>query len=283
MSGGGGNVPSETSSTTQQQLPGWAQPYQRNIAERGYSLSEQPYQQYQGQRVADIAPESQLGLGMATQRAIQGSPEVNASRNMVAQTAAGDYLSPDSNPWLKQTVDRALGDVRTQVNSQFNQGAGGYGGSANQELLTRNLGDTAASMYGGNYQGERLNQLRASQQAPQLAAQDYIDTQALMGVGDVYGQRQQQLLNTQYGDWQQQQQYPYQQLDVLGNALNRSVGNTGTVSSQQSQPVAYNPMAGAIGGGIAGYGLGSAAQNQFGSYSPYVGAALGALGGYNAY
>lgn len=283
MSGSPSDTPSTTHQTTQTQLPGYAQPYATNILERGYGLSTTPFQQYGGQRVADLTPEQQAGLNMTTQRALQGSPELNASRNMIGATAAGDYLHPDSNPYLQATVDRALGDVKGQVNSQFNS-AGGYGGTAHQETLQRGMSEAALNAYGQNYQGERLNQLRASQQAPGMAQADYTDAQALMGAGDVYGQRQQQLLNTQYGDWQQAQEYPYRQLDVLGNALTRSIGGQGTVTQTGSDPnVQFNPTAGAIAGGAAGYGLGSMAQNQFGSYSPYIGAALGALGGYNAY
>lgn len=277
---GGSDVPASTQTQTVQ--PEYAQPYATNLLERGYSASQTPYQQYTGQRVSDLTPEHQAGLQMTTQRALQGAPEMNAARNMVGQTAAGAYLSPDSNPYLKATVDRALGDVSTQINSQFNQGAGGYGGTAHQELMQRGLSEAALNAYGQNYQSERLNQLRASQQAPQLAQADYTDAQALLGAGDVYGQRQQQLLNAQYGDWQQQMEHPYKQLDVLSNALAGSTGGRST-QYQSSSPQQYNPAAGAIGGGIAGYGLGSMASNQFGSYSPYVGATLGALGGYNAY
>jgi len=277
---GGSDVPAST--TTQQTQPEYAIPYAVNLLERGYSQSQTPYQAYTGQRVADLTPEHQAGLQMTTQRAMQGAPEMNAARNMVGQTAAGAYLHPDSNPYLKATVDRALGDVSTQINSQFNQGAGGYGGTAHQELLQRGLGEAALNAYGHNYQGERLNQLRASQQAPQLAQADYQDAQALLGAGDVYGQRQQQLLNAQYGDWQQQMEYPYKQLDVLSNALAGSTGGRST-QYQTASPMQYNPAAGAIGGGLAGYGLGSMASNQFGSYSPYVGAGLGALAGYSAY
>ena len=276
---GGSSVPASTQ--TQVTQPEYAQPYAVNLLERGYAASQSPYQGYGGQRIADLTPEQQAGLSMTTQRATQGAPEVNAARNMIGQTAAGAYLHPDSNPYLQATVQRALGDVSSNINSQFNS-AGGYGGTAHQETLQRGMNEAAMNAYGQNYQAERLNQLRASQQAPQLGQQDYLDAQALLGAGDVYGQRQQQLLNTQYGDWQSQMEYPYKQLDVLSNALAGSTGGRST-QIQTGSPVQYNPTAGAIGGGIAGYGLGSAAQNQFGSYSPYVGAALGALGGYNAY
>jgi hypothetical protein len=314
MGGGGSSVPSDTSSTTRQELPGYAQPYAVNLLERGYNMSNTPYQAYGGQRTADLTPEQQAGLSMTRDRALTGAADVNAARQqgmattqgayfgaspsagMLQSTIAGDYLKPESNPYLSATVGKAMDDVSGKLNAQFNS-AGGYGGSAHQETAARELGTIANQMYGQNYLAERGNQMQAANlasgefaqergnqmramgMAPQLGQTDYADASALLGVGDVYGQRQQQMLNQQYEDWNQAINYPYQQLDILSNALAGSTGGRST-TIQSGAPTQYNPTASAIGGGLLGYGVGSMAANQFGSYSPYIGAGLGALAGY---
>lgn len=274
---GGGDVPNNTTQSVTQQLPDYAHPYAVNLLERGYGLSNSEYQPYQGQRIADLTPEHQAGLSMTRDRALYGAPDVNAARAQNAYTSAGGYLTPESNPYLKGNVDAAMNAVRGQVNSQFNS-AGGYGGSAHQEMLTGQLANKANEMYGANYVNERANQLRAAVLAPQFGQMDYADSQALLGVGDVYGRQQQNLLNQQYDDFQRQSNYPYQQLDLLSNALAGSTGGRST-TTQTGSPMQYSPAASALGGGLLGYGVGSMAQGTLGSYSPYVGAGLGALGG----
>src|SRR3990167_8712220 len=103
---------------------------------RGQSVTNQPYQYYSGDRIAPFSPEQQLGMGLTTQRAMSGSPLLNAGQQNATDTLTGNYMSPDSNPWLRSNVDRAMGDVSSRVNSMF--GNDNFGSTAHQELLTRN-------------------------------------------------------------------------------------------------------------------------------------------------
>lgn len=279
MSGGGSSYPSQTTSTTRQELPGYAQPYAEQLLSRGANLSTQPYQPYTGQRIADFTPDQIAGLDLTRNLATHGTPDVNAARAEMAKTASGAYLTPESNPYLKGMVDTALGQVQGTVNAQFNR-PGAFGGTAHQELLTRNLADTATNLYGQNYLNERSNQLRALTLAPAYQGLGYQDAQALLGVGDVYGQRQQDLLNLGYENFLESTNYPYQQLDVLANTLAGSTGGRSTTLNQGA-PIQYNRAASALGGGLLGYGLGSMAPQVAGSYTPWLGAGLGALGGYS--
>lgn len=261
-SGGGGN----NTTVTKQELPGYAQPYAEQLLQRGFSLSSQPYQPYTGQRLADLSPETVTGLNLQRDRALAGNPALNASQNMIAATASGAYMDPSTNPYY-QTL---MSDVQGRVNNQFSR-PGSFGGTAHQESLSRGLGDAAAQVYNN----ERTNQLRAASMAPQLAQADYTDINALLQTGDVYGQRQQDLLNQQYEQWLEATNYPYQQLDVLANTLAGSTGGRSTTIGTGA-PVQYNRAANALGGGLLGYGLGSMYGGQ---YAPYLGAGLGALGG----
>ena len=269
MGGGSGGGGSNTT-VTKQELPAYAQPYAEQLLSRGTNLSQQPYQPYSGQRIADMSPETQAGLQMTRDRALAGNPAANASTDMLAKTAAGEYMNPNTNPYFGTYMN----EVQGRVNNQFSKPSA-YGGSAHQELLTRNLGDAAGQFYNA----ERANQMRAAALAPQMAQLDYTDAQQLLGVGDVYGQRQQDLLNLQYENWLGATNYPYQQLDVLANTLAGSTGGRSTTISQGA-PIQYNRAANALGGGLLGYGMGSMMPaSALGGYAPYLGAGAGLLGG----
>lgn len=241
MSSGGGSQ-----KTTQTTTP-WAgvQPYITNYLSRAQTESNTPFQYNSGDQIAPFSPEQQYGLSAQTQRAIQGSPVAQAAQNNIQNTLQGNYLSPDSNPWLKANVSQALDDVTGRVNSQF--GNANFGGSANQELLSRSLGSTAAGMYGQNYASERGNQLQAASMAPTLANIDYQDLAALQGVG---AQRQglaQQYLDQANNLYGQYTGYPQQQLDEFGRAVGLGMGGGSTTVGTSPNPNQSNTLANVAG------------------------------------
>ena len=252
--GGGGET--QQSSTVQKADP-WSgvQPYLKDLLKRGQSVTNQPYQYYSGDRIAPFSPEQQLGMDLTTQRAMSGSPLLNAGQQNATDTLTGNYMSPDSNPWLRSNVDRAMGDVSSRVNSMF--GNDNFGSTAHQELLTRGLGDVASSMYGQNYGQERQNQMNLIPQTPGLSQADYTDPMQLANVG---AQRQglaQQYLDQAYGDYQGAVDWPYTQLQRYGNVAAQGTGSGGTTSSTTTgpNPNQQNPLANILGLGLAGASL----------------------------
>jgi hypothetical protein len=272
--GGGSSQPTTTTTISKSEPPAFVQPWSTQLMERGAALSNNPYTPYTGQKIADQAPETAIGLDRTSQRAMDGSPLMQATQANQLATVNGDFMSPDSNPYLKANVDRALGDVQTKVNSQFNNA--NYGSTAHQETLARAMGDQANQLYGANYQQERLAQQRAAMFAPQLAQQDYADAQALLGVGDARRSLTQEQLNQQLADWTEMQQDPYKKLDTLASTIATASGGYANSSSSAPNPYQTSPVAGMIGGGLAGYGLGQAAGG-YGMYGAAGGALLGGL------
>ena len=272
--GGGGSKQTQTTTVTP-----WAgvQPYITDYLSRAQGQSNVPFQFNQGDQIAPLSPEQQYGLSGTTARAIQGSPNNLAAQGNNFNTLTGAYMSPDSNPWLKQNVDTALGDVQSRVNSQFNNN--NFGSSAHQETLTRNLGQVAAGMYGSNYDQERGRQMQASALAPTLAETDYRDLQALTGVGDVRRGLAQDYLNQANGLFNNATGFNQQQLDNYGRAAGLGMGVGSNQTSTSPNPYQSSPIAGAIGGGLAGYGL----ATQFpglgiaGPWGAVGGAVLGGL------
>lgn len=268
--------------TTSTQKPEFLQNLVNSNAIHSYNAAGQPYQPFEGQRFAPLNSQQQAGLNMTEQRAMSGSPVMNAANADLQKTLEGGYLSPDSNPFLQNTVNQALGDVQSRVNSQFS--GNNFGSTAHQEWLGRNLADTALPIYNQNYQQERGRQMQANLFAPQAAQSDYQDLQALLGVGDVRQAQAQQGLDFNFDQFNAQQQDPYNKQQWLSNILN---GTSGQIQIAPN-PYQQNRTANAIGGAAAGAGLGgalggAAAGATAGSVLPgwgtAIGAGVGLLGG----
>jgi hypothetical protein len=213
------------------------------------------------------------------------------------------YAGAD-NPYLNQAINRAMGDVSSRVNSRFNDTA--FGGTAHQQTLARELGNVSNQMrmqdytqqqglaesavnrgmqagqfnignqmstnqFNAGLQGQNLGrQQSALSFAPTLAANDYADAQAMMGLGNQVQGYNQQIADANYQEFLRQQAYPGQQLSYMQAGLNPSATafrNSTTTGPDQS--TAGNTMANMLGGGTLGYAAGNYFDNPW----------LGALGG----
>jgi hypothetical protein len=203
-SSGGGTTVQKT------EPPAYAIPYHQQLMQRAGNVTSQPYQPYPGARIADFTPEQQAGMNLTTQRALQGSPVMQAAQGNLQDTLQGKYL--DSNPYIDQMVNRTQQDVMTNWGAQLGKN---FGNTGVQEVVGRALGDSSNAVRYQNYNDERTRQMQANLFAPQAASADYQDMQALMGVGDVRQQQQQNLLNMPFEEWARAQQFPYDQLGAL--------------------------------------------------------------------
>lgn len=269
--GGGGG----SSTQTIQKADPWSgvQPYITDYLQLGQKTTQNPFQFYNGDTVAGFAPEQEMGMNLGTQRALAGSPTLNNANVNMANTLQGNYLSPDSNPWLKGAADRAMNDVQTRINSQFNNN--NFGSTAHQETLQRGLGEQANAIYGQNYANERNNQMQAANMSPTLASADYQDANYLQGIG---AQRQglaNQYLGNSTNAFNGAAQFPYDQLSRYGDVVRAGQGVGGTTTTTAPNPNQSSPMANALGGGMAGYGLAKALEFS----NPWIGAGIGAVGG----
>ena len=255
--------------TTQQQLPSFLQPYAPLYAQQGYNLSQAPYNPYPFETVAPFTQDQNAAMDMVRQRSMSGSPVVNAAQQQTLNTINGDYLNPQTNPYLQQTFDTAADRVTdafsrgtaAQTDSRFAQ-SHGYGGSAwneaqqaNQTALGDSLGGLAANIFGNNYAQERSRQQQASQFAPNLAAQDYRDAEALLNVGGMQQGLGQAYLSDDAQRFAQAQQYPYQQFQTFGQLFNPNLGSNTT----QTQP-GVSPVSGLLGGALGGLGIYNSGQ-----------------------
>lgn len=249
---GGKGGGSQTSTTVNTPWSG-VQPYITDYLKRSQDQSNTGFDFNEGDQISPFSPEQQYGLSMTTQRAIDGSPVMNAAQGNAFNTLQGNFMSPDSNPWLKENVDTAMNDVTGRINSQF--GNNNFGGTAHQETLGRGLGQVAAGMYGQNYDSERARQMQTMGLAPQMAESDYRDAQALLGVGDARQQLSQSYLDQANGLFNQNNQFPQTQLDNYGRAVSIGMGAGGNSSTTGPNPNQRSGIADLIGTGLSAASL----------------------------
>lgn len=278
-SGGGGS----STSTTKMEPAKEVKPYLEPYMNWAWGQTRNPYQSFQGQRIANLSPEQYMGAGLTSAQALNGFQGQGDAFGNYESTMRGDFMNPESNPWLRSNMNAAMSDItnayrtgtKPTTDAAFSR-SGAFGGSAwqdavqnNERQLADSLGRTANEFLGSNYSMERGNQMQGLNMLPTMQNIGYTDAQKLSGVGDAFRQYQQDLLNTQYGDWQEAQNYPFKMLDIFGNQMRATMGAGGSSTTSQSGGYKPSPFAGALGGGLAGYGL---------TGSP-LGAGLGALGG----
>lgn len=222
----GGLGSKKKTATTTQGLPPWLMPYYTGAAKDAQGL-------YQG---AQFTPSSGATM-QGAQELIGFDPLASQGAQGLAQrTLAGDYLSPDSNPWLKQTFNSGADAIQARLGSQFG-GAGRFNSGAMVGASGQALTDLAGDIYGGNYQAERARQMQAAGMAPGLDRGVMQGAQAqLMGGGIL---DEEALRKANFG---------WENLDRYTNQLSR----ISSPFSVQSTPMARNRGAGILGGALAG-------------------------------
>ncbi len=279
MSGGGGS--SNTTTSTKVELPAWHQPYVQAIDNQAYNFSQQPYEQYQGTRIAPMTAEQNAGLDMTAMRGLY-NPLSNAASDEATKTIRGDYLNPLANPsWgpLSDQITKTYQNgIAAQTDSAFSRaGAFGMGNSAYDQTVQANqrgYADSLNKLAGDIYNSERGNQMQALSMYPQINAGVYGDYQNLTGVGDARRQYGQDIANLGYQDWSEARNYPYTQMQNYANLTPALLGNSQSTSSTGPNPYKSSPMANAIGGATGGYALASMLPAAMG-INPLFGAALG--------
>lgn len=277
--------PSELTTSSIQDLPDWLKPYATGLLSRADALSNTPYP-YPDQRVAAMTP-GQLAGQANTFGAAEGSwPMIGAANTLGMNTLQGAYLSPETNPFLEETYNKASRGVvdqyknatAPQTAANFNR-AGTFGGSAQQQQegfdrygMGENLSSLANQIYGGNYQTERQRQYGQQSYTPGILNQQYIGPNAEMAVGAAQQGQAQNVLNANYQNTYNRANWPYQAYNIAQGAYGAvAPGAGGSTTTTGPNPNATSPFAMLLGlNTIANNGGGG-----FGGAAPFPGAAAG--------
>ena len=166
--------PSSVTSTTNTDPPAFLQGPLTNAVNRSELASQGGSDQLNRQRQTS-------GLDALFNRGQEGSSLLNQAQDTTESTLRGDFLSPDSNPFLQQTFDRAANLTQGRLDTEFS-GAGRNLGAA-RPARSEELQTLSSNIFGGNFQQERDRQLQAANQAAPLAGADFQNIQAQIDSG----------------------------------------------------------------------------------------------------
>ena len=244
---GGGSGPSSTSTSTTG-LPDWAKGYAQETLAKQNALSDVPYQTYDADRIQGLTP--------MQEEARKAAVGMDAGSKGFG-TGVKEYMSPyqqNVTDIQKREAARQSGIQGTQQQAQA-AGVGAFGGSRDAIMRAereRNLGQQMGDIQA---RGDQANYEQAGKQFREGITQN-MDINRLQSA---YGAQQQALgqqgLDQAYQDFQNQRNYPQQQLSNMASMMRGlPIGSTTNASGTSSQgSPSFGQM---IGSGITGlYGL----------------------------
>lgn len=183
--------------------------------------------------IARFTPEQEDLMNQVRAMSLEGSPLTASAREEALQTLQGKYLTPETNPYLKETYEmgaRRLGEqFREQVAPELRRsamGAGAYGGSRHgvmegmaEKGLAQSLGDLATQLYGGAYEAERARQYGLMPQAESIAQSRMNELAQAMAVDEAKQQMRQALLDEAKARWMWNRMSPLMKYGLLGNVI----------------------------------------------------------------
>lgn len=173
----GGKANSQTKSATNQTT---SQTSTRDPYAVGGSIQAILPQLQQLYAQSGISPMEQQGYDQVAATAASGNVDnAVAANNKVIN---GDYLSPETNPYLKAIADRVGGETLSKISAQFG-GAGRTGSGLSGYYAGQGVSASINDLYNSNYQSERARQQQSIGMAGELDQSRYNGAQALISAG----------------------------------------------------------------------------------------------------
>lgn len=261
MSGGG------KTTTTRNDPWGPAQPVmQKAFSSASSAFDATPKTPYSGSYFArpNAVQKDAVGSALAAAPGLStGSTEL---RGYGQDLLNGKYLDPSTNPWVKGMAEAATRGATDNWNNNIRPGLdsqaiaqGAYGGSKNgiatalgASEVDKNVRDTYANIYGGNYAAERGYMDNAGKEfaaANSLALQP---SQVQAAAGDQLQSWDQNLIKEALAKWDESKSAPWSGIQQLVSAISGTSGQ-GSTSATTTPGVPWWQQA--LQGGIAGLGF----------------------------
>ena len=242
--GGGGQPPPPPPQTVTQQtsnIPEYFQPYLERLFDRAEAVTTEPFQRYEGQRLATTTPQQQAAY-QGVEEMVGGYKPYIATADLLTAQAAQQSTDPAAiasrmSPYQQAVVDIQKREALRDANKLQQQigasavGAGAFGGSRQalaETELARQTGQRLADIQAvGSQQAfqQAMNQLSADRAASLAAGQQFAGLGAqqqqlglaglgaLETVGGTQQAQQQKALDIAYEDFARETTYPHQHSD----------------------------------------------------------------------
>lgn len=234
MGGGGGSQESKSTTEISPEFKPYIQ-YALGEAKRVYGgMPQAPETLAVGPSAA-----TQQALGLAEQRAMAGSPLLQAAQEEQLATIQGRGVNPflagalqQANRLAGEQYTRNIQNLQSQAASSGRYGSAAMGQQAGtaQDIFARALAEQGGQLAYQSAEAERARQVAAAQGAPQLSAADYQDIQRLLQVGQGREAYQQQAIQGRLAA----QDIPMQRLQQAANVFYGAPLETTT--TQQATP-----------------------------------------------
>jgi hypothetical protein len=278
---GAAPVQQPTGSDSTTNFPAWLQEQTYNASNAAFNLANQPYTPYPGQEVAPPSPATTASWQMAQNNVGSYKPDLaqagaltQAAGTPVSEQDISNYLNPytkDVTGALARLAGQNLSEnLLPSVNDTFIKN-GSFGGSQDSEFNNRAVRDTQASLLNAQagalqqgYQGaltaaqaQKAQEGSVGAQFGQLGALGTqlgaADVSQVAGAGQAQDTLAQQNINASMNNFQQQQQWPYQNLAFASNIIHGlPVGST-TQTAGLTTPSSYAPSP--LASGLGTYAL----------------------------
>lgn len=144
-----------------------------------------------------FSPEEMQGYDMLKATVGAGNTALDPAIAENNRTLSGEYLDPDSNPYLKEIANRMGGQALAGANASFS-GSGRTGSGLAGYYAGKGQAEAVGDVYNDNYQAERGRMSGAVGMAPGLEQGRYLGPQAMISAGQNITARPFDL-NQQYG------------------------------------------------------------------------------------
>lgn len=285
---------SATTTTTTAPNPVAGRNY-KEVLNRASDVASTPYQAYQGELVAPINAQQQMAINNINQNAGFAMPYMQQAGQMIQNAAGPLQWQQWMNPYQQQVIDATMAQFNEQ-NQRQQQGIlgnaiqqnalGGDRVSVAQSELARQQSlaqmPVIANLYSQGFQNA-LQTAQQQQQAQMAAAYGLGNIgvagqqAALQGAGAQFGagtaqqQTQQMLDAANYGQFVQEQAFPYAQTQWQAGIVGGIAPNLGGTTTQTAPPPSpWNTI-----GGLAMAGIGAASGNPMMVGSGLKGAGTG--------
>jgi hypothetical protein len=176
-----GTAPSANSNYSQSssQLPSWYTDYTQQILNTAAQFAAQPYQAYQGPRIADQDQNTENAYSQVGGTGTTASANTQASQNMVAGANAENNPLSAANPYLQQGTDPTYNNVQNYMNPYNQDVTSAIANAANTNFAQSTMPQLQSSIIGaGNITGSSTEGANLMENAEQQNEQNINNAQS---------------------------------------------------------------------------------------------------------